>query len=358
MKVVHVVEALAGGVHTYFKDLSDFFGDPEVNKNVQTTIIYSSKREQVAADKITTQFSKGVQLIELNMERELSPFQDLKTIYQLAKLIHNLKPDVLHLHSSKAGVVGRVASLLSFRKPKLFYSPHGYSFLRTDISNSKRNLFKAIETNAQRIFGGQTIACGDTEYTIAKEIGTSHLIRNGINVNAIASIAQPVTSFPLTIGIVGRITHARNPQLFNDIALRFPEYNFLWIGGGELETQLTAPNITITGWLIDRELALQQLSTVAIYLQTSLWEGLPIAVLEAMAMQKPVIATNIIGNKDVVVPNKTGVLFNSIAELDAHLKLLNDEKRRAELGANGLRRVQEFFDSNANFKALLGLYYR
>jgi glycosyltransferase involved in cell wall biosynthesis len=65
------------------------------------------------------------------------------------------------------------------------------------------------------------------------------------------------------------------------------------------------PNIKITGWFLDREDALTALNTIDIYIQTSLWEGLPIAVLEAMAMQ-PVLATNNIGNKDVVVHNETG----------------------------------------------------
>jgi glycosyltransferase involved in cell wall biosynthesis len=132
--------------------------------------------------------------------------------------------------------------------------------------------------------------------------------------------------YRLTIGIVGRITSARNPVLFNEIALRHSNLNFVWIGDGELQPLLNAPNIKITGWFLDREDALTALNTIDIYIQTSLWEGLPIAVLEAMAMQKPVLATNIIGNKDVVVHNETGFLFDEIAELDNYIEILKDEE--------------------------------
>ncbi|MBE0392512.1 GalNAc-alpha-(1-_4)-GalNAc-alpha-(1-_3)-diNAcBac-PP-undecaprenol alpha-1,4-N-acetyl-D-galactosaminyltransferase [Flavobacterium sp. PL0002] len=356
LKIVHIVEALAGGVHTYLHDLSHFFGQEQINKNIQTTIIYSSNREQVDTDRIKKEFSKNVLLIELNMQREIAPLQDLKAIFKLRQILLEIQPDVIHLHSSKAGILGRLANFLSFRKTKIFYSPHGYYFLRNDISKLKQQLFKAIEKNFQTIFGGTTIACGDTEYAIAKTLGKSALIRNGINVTQIATIQKTEKNNQLTIGIVGRVTTQRNPIQFNKIAELFHNYTFIWIGGGELELELTAPNIKITGWFIDRELALKAMANLDVYLQTSLWEGLPIAVLEAMALQKPVVATNIIGNKDVVIPGKTGFLFDDISELKNYFEILEAEKTRHKIGENGLERCQDLFDSTKNFSQLLALY--
>lgn len=358
MKVVHVVEALAGGVHTYFKDLSFFFGDDEINGNIDTTIIYSGNRKEVDVERIKKEFSIGVSLLELNMVRSFSPFQDLKSLLGLITELKKINPDVIHLHSSKAGVLGRIACFTLSRKTKLFYTPHGYSFLRTDISYFAKKGYRLIEYGFQKFFGGKTIACGDTEYEIAKKIGESHLVRNGIDIRKVNNRITENSNAVLTVGIVGRITSARNPALFNQIALRFPYFDFVWIGDGELNSELTAPNIRITGWFLEREHALDELNKIDIYIQTSLWEGLPIAVLEAMAMQKPVLATNIIGNKDIVVHSETGFLFHEIGELDDYFKTLQDEKTRSSFGKKGLERCHKLFDNNENFKQLISLYRR
>lgn len=356
MKVVHIIEALGGGVYTYFRDLSTFFGDDEINKNIETTIIYSGNRKEIDAQKIKSEFSDGVNLIQVNMVRELSPFEDLKSTYQLVKELKKINPDIIHLHSSKAGVLGRVAFFFLFKKKKLFYTPHGYSFLRTDISKTVKNIYWGIEKNFQRFFGGTIVACGDTELEIARGIGNAKLVRNGIDIANVQEYFAPHQNERLTIGIMARITAARNPEMFNHIALKFPDFNFVWIGDGELRPFITAPNIRITGWILDRKTVLKELNNIDIYMQISLWEGLPIAVLEAMALQKPVIATNIIGNKDAVLHNKTGFLFTDISELENYFEILKDPKTRSEFGENALARCHDLFDKNQNFKQLLALY--
>lgn len=356
MKVVHIIEALGGGVYTYFNDLSHYFGDNEIVKELSTTIIYSGNRKEINPEKIESEFSKGVSLIKINMVREISPIQDFKSIIHLRNELQKLNPDVIHLHSSKAGVLGRIACFLLFKKKKIFYTPHGFAFLRTDVSNLTKKIYWLIEKSFQQLFGGSTIACGDTEYEISKKLGKSYLIRNSINIDQVQQQFIKPKNQVLTIGILARITTARNPKLFNAIALRFPQYNFVWIGDGELNHELTASNIRITGWFMDRNDALKKLSSIDIYIQTSLWEGLPIALLEAMAMKKPVLATNVIGNKDVVIPNKTGFLFNEIEELEPYLELLKDEETRNQFGNNAYERCLQLFDKNKNLKALASLY--
>ncbi|MFD1603228.1 glycosyltransferase [Flavobacterium artemisiae] len=356
MRVVHIVEALEGGVYSYFKDLSDFFGNEEIRQKKETTIIYSGHRNGVDQAKVNAEFSTSVQLIHIDMVREIAPFQDLKSIFKLTQILRKINPDIIHLHSSKAGVLGRTSSFLLFRKKKIFYSPHGYAFLRTDISNRSRKLYMLIEKSFQRIFGGTIIACGDTELEIAKEIGPVKLIRNGVDISNIRQYFLPHQNKKLTIGILGRITAARNPELFNKIALRFPDFDFIWIGGGEEAHSITAPNIKITDWILDKKTVFSTLNSIDIYLQTSLWEGLPIAVLEAMVLEKPVVATNIIGNKDAVVHNKTGFLFDDIRELDSYFEILKEKQKRMEFGKNGFERTLELFDKNQNFRQLLALY--
>lgn len=78
-----------------------------------------------------------------------------------------------------------------------------------------------------------------------------------------------------------------------------PEINFIWIGEGELKTELTSPNITITGW-IKREEALRIIRNVDFFILPSLWEGLPISLLEAMYLRKICLVSDVIGNRDVI----------------------------------------------------------
>ena len=356
MKVVHVIEALGGGVYTYFKDLSHFMGQEQVMQQAETFIVYSAKRKEIIPENIQKEFSSNVTLIELDMEREFHPIKDLQATFRLRKLFLDLQPDVIHLHSSKAGVIGRWAKFLTFRKPAVFYTPHGYAFLRLDISAKKRKFYQWVEKYTQKIFGGTTIACGDTEYEMAKGMGKATLVRNGIDVSKFVSLHKPNTSQRLRVGIVGRITFARNPELFNKIALLFPDYQFVWIGDGELKHLITAPNIEITGWLFDESEVYKQMNTLDVYLQTSLWEGLPIALLEAMLYQKPIVATNVIGNKDAVKPNETGFLFQSIAELQPIFEKLEDASFREKMGEMAYARVVSKFNTQINFQKLLKVY--
>lgn len=118
MKVVHVIEALGGGVYTYFKDLSDYFGEDQIRKDISTTIIYSGNRKEIDPEKIGSEFSEGVSLIRVDMIREISPIQDFKAVLLLRKELKKLNPDIIHLHSSKAGVLGRIACFLLFKRKK------------------------------------------------------------------------------------------------------------------------------------------------------------------------------------------------------------------------------------------------
>lgn len=352
MVIVHIVEAFGGGVYTYLKDLSSFFSK---EKDIETIIIYSSKRDEAIG--LTLQPYSNVKWINIDMERNINPIKDFKSIVAIRKILKQYKPNIIHLHSSKAGVLGRFASINVIKRHNIFYSPHGYSFLSHEFSNKKKKLFYAIEKYSQKILGGTTVACGDTELEIANEIGKGVLVRNGIDFNKMGDIIPKRSNTKLTVGTLGRISIQKNPMLFNEIALRFPEFNFIWIGYGDLKDLLTAPNITITGWLTNKNEILSHLSGLDIYIQTSSWEGLPIAVLEAMALSKPVIATNIIGNKDVVLNDNTGFLFNKIDELGEIFKKLESSSIRIEYGENGLKRCKDLFDITKNFQDLKEIYH-
>ena len=353
IKVLHVVEALGGGIYTYIKDLTIFFG--KQSNLFDTTIAYCGKRREVANIDIKKELSNGVSLIELDINKEIS-LKDFKSIYELLNICKSLKPDIIHLHSSKAGVIGRFVSLF-YKKAVVFYTPHAYSFLRKDISYLKKEFYYYIEKYTSKFFGGTTIACGDSEFEYGKKFGKTLLVRNGINIETISDKFKRkiIKNNRLVIGIIGRISHIKNPWLFNNIAKNNPDIDFLWIGDGELRDAITSQNITITGWL-NRENIFDYLNQLDIYIQTSLWEGLPIAPLEAMAFQKPILATNIIGNKDIVKHGETGFLFTNENDIQEFIEALKDRSTREKMGKLGLKRCVEYFDLNKNFTLLKNIY--
>ena len=127
-------------------------------------------------------------------------------------------------------------------------------------------------------------------------------MNNGINMAQLQKLVDEVGNsepHPFTVFTLGRICYQKNPAQFNAIALAMPNIRFLWIGDGELRSTLTAPNITITGWA-ERKDALKYSASGDVFVLTSLWEGLPISLLEAMYMKKVCIVSNIIGNRDVI----------------------------------------------------------
>lgn len=350
LKVVHVTETFASGVYTYLEVLSSVF---ELEEEIKNIIVYSGQREETPSNL----FSNSTTLVEMNMSKEINLTQDFKSFIGLYMLLKKMKPDIIHVHSSKAGFIGRLASIFLFKRAKVFYTPHGFSFLRTDVSKIKQRIFYGLEKTISFLSKSTIIACGDTELVYAKQLGNALLIRNGVRINELAKYFEPMDNDKITVGILSRITQARNPTLFNRIALRFPELRFLWIGDGELREQLTAPNIEVTGWFKDKKKGYLHLNKVDIYIQTSLWEGLPIAVLEAMALKKPVVASNVIGNKDAVSHNETGYLFNDYEEACVAIeKLIQNKTIRKKLGESGFERCKSYFDVDQNFQSISKIY--
>lgn len=134
----------------------------------------------------------------------------------------------------------------------------------------------------------------------------------------------------------GRICYQKNPALFNQIAETMPDVRFLWIGDGELKDELSAENVEISGW-VDRKTALTKSMSADVFVLTSLWEGLPISLLEAMYMKKPCVVSNVIGNHDVIHNGENGFVCDKPSEfVEAIRNIQRDMSGQAfegELGA-------------------------
>lgn len=317
-KILYVVEAMGGGVFTYIVDLAN-----ELVNDFDMYIAYAVRPQTPVNYK--EYFDKRVHLIEVkSFCREIKPAQELKAIKEVKEIAEEVKPDIIHLHSSKAGVIGRIA--FNGKDIPLFYTPHGYSFLMQNYKPAKRMMFKAIESvMAKR--NCTTISCspGEHEETL-KLTKRAVYVNNAINVNELEKQLAKVekVDHPFTVFTLGRISYQKNPSLFNSIAEAMPDTRFLWIGDGGLRDELKSKNIEITGW-VERQKALELSMNADVFLLPSLWEGLPISLLEAMYMKKLCVVSNVIGNRDVIHNGDNGYVCSSVDEYVAAIKERKEE---------------------------------
>lgn len=304
-KILFIVEAMGGGVFTYIVDLAN-----ELVKEYDMYIAYAVRKQ--TPENYSDYFDKRIHLIEVkNFNRSINPIKDMKAFIEIKNIAKRIEPDIIHLHSSKAGALGRFA--FNGYKTPLFYTPHGYSYLMQNHSAAKRMIYKTVETVCAKR-GGMTISCSEGEHQeTLKLTKNAAYVNNGINVKKLQKLIDQVGEVgkhPFTVFTLGRICYQKNPALFNQIADAMSDVRFLWIGDGELRDELKSPNIEITGW-IKREDALRYSLQGDVFILTSLWEGLPISLLESMYMKKLCVVNNVIGNRDVIHNSENGFVCDS-----------------------------------------------
>lgn len=321
-KILYLVEAMGGGVVTYIETLANGLID-----EFDFTIAYG-KRDQTPED-LEEHFDKRVRLFEIkHFTRPVNPIKDFLARKEIKKLIKEEKPDLVHLHSSKAGALGR----LFFCKDdyKMVYTPHGYSFLMQDAKFIMRKAYHFIE----KICGRKnclTVACGRGEWEESLKVSKeSTFISNGVDTNFIDEVLKDdeKKDDKFRVYTVGRVEFQKNPELFNEIAEMLPNIEFVWIGQGELEKKLTSSNIKVTGWL-SREEVFKSANQCDVFILPSRWEGLPLALLEAMYMKKACIVSDVVGNRDIVHNGVTGYICETaedFAEVIKQLEIRIDEK--------------------------------
>ena len=299
-KILYIVEAMGGGIFSYIVDLSN-----ELINYYDKYIAYAVRKQ--TPQNYMDYFDKRINLIKVeNFCRSINPIKDIKAMLELKQIEKKIKPDIIHLHSSKAGAIGRIA----FNgKIPMFYTPHGYSFLMENCNAIKRILFKSIEyICAKRKC--VTISCSAGEHLETLKLTKKAVyVNNGININELQKNIDKTEKInhPFTVFTLGRICYQKDPTLFNEIAKQLSDIRFIWIGDGELRNELNSSNIEVTGW-VDRMKAIKYAVNADVFILPSRWEGLPISLLEAMYMKKICIVSNVIGNRDVIINNYNGFI--------------------------------------------------
>ena len=349
-KILYFVEAFGGGIFTYLVNLTN-----ELCDEYDIYIAYGLRKQ--TPKNLKKYFDKRIHLIKVqNYQRSISLLRDTKALLEMKRIANKVKPDIIHLNSSKAGILGRF--LFRNSNVPVFYTPHGYSFLMADISNQKKAFYKLLE-KAFAFKNIETIACSKGEYEITKELtSNATYVDNGINLKEFDGIKlnHQTDMNHLKIATLGRISLQKNPALFNKIAFAFPNLEFLWIGDGDLKNKLTAPNITVTGW-VDNRTALQYMADIDIFLLPSLWEGLPMALLEAMYMKKICVVSNVVGNRDVIHNENNGYVCDDLTNFIERIKKITQANEiPLRLIENANREIVTHYNSNIMAKKYKKIY--
>jgi len=336
MHIVHVIEPMEHGVFIWVVDMANRL----VEDGYRVTVLHSIREH--TPKNWRSLFDSRVELIHIQMSREINPIVDSKALYNLVKYIRKLNPDIIHAHSSKSGFLARAAGFVLRKNNRLLYTSHAihYPLIQQPL---KRKIYKYLE-HVGYWLGGTIVACGKEEYEILlKEItsgNTKRLIRisNGIDVSQLTPKDHAAKNSKIKVGVTGRISLQKAPWVFAEIAKKInaqrADVEFVWVGGGEKEdvNNLEAAGVHVTG-MMDRIEVLKLVPTLDIFFQTSAYEGLSLALLEAQASGIPAVVTKIPGNDEVVQHGETGFVGKTEEELIESLEiLLNSEEKRIAMG--------------------------
>ena len=305
--------------------------------------------------------------------RSVSLVADLKAFFGLVSLIRKYKPDVIHTHTAKAGVLGRLASLLAGRGAVRVHTFHGhllhgyFNFAITQIVILIEKFF-AARTSVLIAIGSKV-----RDDLVAVGIGRADKYRvffPGLPApksitKATAQSTLGINSETLYITFVGRLTQIKRPDRLLDVAkeckTRGLELRFLVAGEGELFESSKARckreqlNLTFFGWRNDID---QIFAASDIAILTSDNEGIPLTLIQAAQAGLPIIATNVGSISDIVINESTGYLTetSAAAMADAIEKLVRDEQLRKMMGEAGKAHATQYFSLERMIKDHSELY--
>jgi glycosyltransferase involved in cell wall biosynthesis len=256
-----------------------------------------------------------------SLVKNISLFNDIKTIFAFFKLYLQNKPDIIHLHSSKAGVLGRLA----FPARKIVYTVHGFDSIRLaykrflPLERFLQNRSKAIVAvskydmdNLKREGITKNVCC---VYNGIPEFKSGDLFQKDESV--ICNCQEK------KIICIARISSQKRFDLFLETARQLPEYTFIWIGNQQTVVDVPS-NIFMLGNIANAE---NYVEKADIFILPTNYEGLPVTIIEAMAHGKPVVASDVGGMRELVKDGENGfVVENSAVAFAKKIKIILDNK--------------------------------
>jgi glycosyltransferase involved in cell wall biosynthesis len=356
MRVLHVIARLnVGGTARYIARLAEELPKKKIKTFVATGFVQGSEEEDPSAKKL-----KVIRIPSLG--RKINPIKDHFAYKQLLEVVRDVKPDVLHTHTFKAGFIGRIKTeeinKAAGKRVKFVHTFHGHLFDDPEFSGFKSLIITAFERRfAMRTDAIVTVGAQVAKELLQREVGQPKQFVNIAPGVEPLRIPKAKPRMKITVGWIARVTGVKNPLRALELAKLFPDVQFLIAGGGDMLGQVKAQapkNAKVLGWTDAPTL----FAASDIILSTSENEGIPIALIEAQLASKPVVATNVGGVAEVVINKKTGfVTRKNTEELAAALeKLINSKALRSAQGKAAKAHATKAFSVEKMIQAHLSLY--
>lgn len=372
-KVLRIINRFNIGGPTYNVAYLSKYISPEY----ETLLVGGAKDEtEESSDFIVKNLGLEPLIID-EMKREVDLKNDYAAYKKIKKIIEEFKPDIVHTHASKAGTLGRLAAA-SCKVPVIIHTFHGHVF-HSYFGTLKTIFYKNIERFLARR-STAIIAISDIQKQELVEIHRickaekMHVVPLGFDLRRFQeNIPEKRKSFrekyaladdEIAISIIGRLVPVKNHSLFLE-ALKIvsekttKKIRAFIIGDGELRSEVEAKAaelnipftdaagekalLTFTSWIKEIDVALAGSDIVAL---TSFNEGTPVSLIEAQAVGRPIVSTNVGGIENVVIPGQTAFLCknNDLEDFASHLlKLIENDPVRAEMAKKGWPHVKEKF---------------
>jgi glycosyltransferase involved in cell wall biosynthesis len=348
-KILYGLEASGGGALKHLIYLVTKLN----NKRFDITVILSNKRQENIDSEIWKMRYYGANVILMPIKRNIH-IGDFIIIIKLFFHIRNHKYDIVHAHSSKAGSLFRIAAWLN-NVPKIYYTPHCFYF------QGKQGLKKWFFVVLEKMFGwittGVIVSDGEKQEMLKYNLVPGKKIININNAidfneyNLCKEIKETKENLAIKdndfiVGAIGRLAYQKDWKTYiyaaNEVLKKYPNVVFLIIGTGELYSEIKKmikdlhleKKVSLTGYIKD---IYKIYGIIDVYVNTSLWEGLPYVFLEAMKYKIPIVATDT-GNETAILHEESGFIspikdYKAIA--DKIIMLIENKKMAFQMGLKG-----------------------
>jgi glycosyltransferase involved in cell wall biosynthesis len=368
IKIAHIAHSI-GGVDVYMRLIldnidNDRFSSIVIHGYHDTNHFFFDKNKN------------RVQSYKTSIVRDISPVHDLKAIVSICRVLKKEKPDLIHAHSAKGGIIGRIVGMLL--GIKVIYTPHAFSYLSTE-SKAKRMLFLFIEWLFSK-GNVELLATSKSEMDRAiKEVGYNEVQACSIDnsINAIEEIAELTISktWPeIYICTVGRPSYQKNIELMIQVLYevnKSQKIHLVVMGVGPVSGQLESvkktidslgmgANVTLLNWT-ERSDVFNIISKCKFYISTARYEGMPYSIIESLALSKPSIVTDCDGNRDLIEDGYNGFVIqnNDVTNFkNKIIKLLMDKELLDEFSKNAYQSFVENYNIQNSVSKLESLYLK
>jgi glycosyltransferase involved in cell wall biosynthesis len=366
IKIAHILHSV-GGVDVYMRLLLN-----NINETKFETIIIHGKND--THNKFSHKSGIPVKEYNIDITREIALLKDLKSIYDCIKIVRKEKPDLLHVHSAKGGVIGRIVGKIT--NTQVFYTPHAFSYL-SQSNPLKRSLYLWIE---KLLANGNSkiIATSQSEKSRAiQDVGykSNHVFVCNNSIDPIKDILplNITKTWPEEyICTVGRPSYQKNIELMIRVLFEMnktSKTHLVIMGVGHhadkldnvkhlIEKLNMSNQVTLLNWT-EREDILNIISNSKLYISTSRYEGLPYSVIEALALSIPCVVSDCDGNKDLILDGHNGYVIKNHSTIDFKDKiihLLNNEVTHNQFSINSRTEFFNKYNIENNIKNLEKIY--